>query len=246
MNVRKIIKVAGLNLGIAVINTILFSPGFIGVSIGGESVLKTAFGATEIFMSVVIFIFGNYKLFSDKKEIIKANEINNLDECKEALKQNCRKIVFEDDVSVVLEQIEGFRKKEKTINDILLQKFDLNEMSYSKFNGAIKDVEKVFCMNIKSIINKINAFDEEDYKRISKDNVHKKFSKEFINTKMGIYGEFISFVKNAMEDNEQIILKLDKLLLEISKFNSLEDGELENMTAIKEIEELTGKTQLYK
>lgn len=75
---------------------------------------------------------------------------------------------------------------------------------------------------------------------------NKLFSVEFIRAKMNIYNEYISFVKNATEENEQILLKLDKLLLELSKFNSLEIGEVDNMNAMKEIDELTAQTKYYK
>ncbi len=54
------------------------------------------------------------------------------------------------------------------------------------------------------------------------------------------------FVKDSIEDNEEILLKLDKFLFELSKFNSLEDGELENMSAIKDVDELINKIKFYK
>lgn len=233
-------------MGISVVDTVLFSPGLLGIQMGGASVFATAFGATAIFMSVVVFVYGNYKLLIAKEKIIQTSEIKTAEDCINALKLNYDKKTFEKDIATILEQIERFQKKKETIMDILLQKFNSTEMSYAKFNGAILDVENVFYINIKSILNKLNAFDEEDYHRISKDNAKKKFSIEFIQTKMSIYKEYISFVTKATEDNEQIILKLDQLLLEISKFNSLEDGEIENMPAMKEIDELINKTKLYK
>jgi hypothetical protein len=80
--------------------------------------------------------------------------------------------------------------------------------------------------------------------RIKKDG-EKKFSKEFIQTKMNIYDEYVSFIKKAIENDEQIILKLDKILLELSRFNSIEDGKIENMNAMKEIDDLIDKIKLY-
>lgn len=233
-------------MGIAVADTILFSPGLLGIQMGGVSTFATAFGATAIFMSVVVFVFGNYKLIVEKKKIIQTSDIKTAEDCINALKQNYGKKTFAKDIATILEQIERFQKKKETIKDILLQKFNSTEISYSKFDGTILDVENVFYVNIKSILNKLNAFDEEDYNRIRKDGAQKKFSMEFIQTKMSIYNEYILFVKNATEDNEQIILKLDKILLEISKLNTLEDGEIENMSAMKEIDELINKTKFYK
>ena len=54
----KIVKVAALNAGLAIGNTVLFSPGLIGLQIGGVSALGTAFGVTAIFMSVLLFGYG--------------------------------------------------------------------------------------------------------------------------------------------------------------------------------------------
>lgn len=241
---EKIIKILGFNIGIGVIDTIIFSPGLLGIEIIGASALETAFGATAIFMSVIVFIFGNYKLFIAEEKTIQVSEIKTADDCIDALNQNYDKRIFEKDITTILEQIEMFQKKREAIKEVLLQKFDSTEMSYSKFDGVISDLENVFYLNIKSIINKLNAFDERDYNRIKKDG-EKKFSNEFIQTKMRIYGEYITFVKNATEDNEQIILKLDEILLELSKFSSLEEGKIEEMSAMKEIDDLINKIKLY-
>ncbi len=241
---EKIIKILGLNIGIGVVDTILFSPGLLGIEIIGASALETAFSFTAIFMSVIIFIFGNYNLLIEEEKTIQISEIKTADDCIEALNQNYDKRIFEKDIDTILEQIEMFQKKRETIKEVLLQKFDITEMSYSKFDGVISDLENVFYLNIKSIINKLKAFDERDYNRI-KNYGEKKFSDEFIQTKMRIYGEYISFVKEATEDNEQIILKLDKILLELSRFSSLEEGEIENMSTMKEIDDLINKIRLY-
>lgn len=243
-SIEKIIKILCLNIGIGVADIILFSPGLLGIEIIGASALETAFGATAIFMSVIIFVFGNYKLLIEEEKIIQANEIKTADDCIDALNQNYDKKIFEKDITTILEQIEMFQKKREVIKEVLLQKFDSTEMSYSKFDGVISDIENVFYLNIKSIINKLNAFDERDYNRIKKYE-EKRFSNEFITTKMRIYNEYISFIKRAIEDNERIILKLDKILLELSKFFSIENGKIEEMSAMKEIDDLINKIKLY-
>lgn len=246
VEVDKILKIAGLNIGIAVADTILFSPGLIGLQMGGTSALATAFGATAIFISVAVFGYGNYTLLVKQEKIMQTHDLKTAEDCVAALKQNHDKKTFQQEISTILEQLERFQNKLGKIKNMLLQKFNSTEMSYQKFERALLDVENVFYINIKSIINKLSAFDEQEYKRIQKDEQRGKFSADVIRTKLSIYNEYISFVKNASEDNEEIILKLDQLLLEISKFNSLEDGEIENMSEMKELDELISKTKLYK
>ncbi len=242
---EKIIKILVLNIGIAVVDTILLSPGLLGIEIIGGSTFETAFGVTAILMSIIVFAFGNYKLIIEEEKIIQVSEIKTADDYINALNQNFDKRIFEKDITNILEQMEMFKKKRETIKEVLLQKFDITEMSYSKFDGVISDLEDVFYLNIKSIINKLNAFDEKDYNRIKKDGTEKKFTNEFIQAKMHIYNEYMSFIKKAIENDEQIILKLDKLLLELSKFDILEDGKIENMSAMKEIDDLINKIKLY-
>ncbi|MDP4088744.1 MAG: hypothetical protein Q8930_05670 [Bacillota bacterium] len=246
MSRDKLAKIAGLNIGIAAADTIIFSPGLLGIQLGGAGVLGTAFGATAILMSAIIFVYGNYSLLSNKQIIIHTSEIKTSEDCILALKEGYRKKTFEKDISMILEQIERFQKKKEVITDILLQKFNSTEMSYSKFESTIAEVENIFFINIKSIINKLNAFDEEEYSSLQKNNLKGKLSSELMNTKMAIYNEYISYVVKAIEDNEEILIKLDKLLLEVSRFNSLEDGEIEKMPAILSLDELIDRTKLYK
>lgn len=246
MKTSKLVKLATLNTSIAVLDVALFSKGLIGISLLGAGAMESAIGFTAAIMSGIVFLVGNSQILNEKQKAIAPTEIKTPEDCINALRQAEGKRTFAGDISMILEQTERFSKKKRTINDILLQKFSSGEMSFSKFSGGINDVENVFFMNIKSILNRMNAFDEEDYVRMRNGNLLKKLSEQVVQSKMNIYNEYIRFVKDAIEDNEEILLKLDQLLLEISKFNSLDEGELENMSAMKEIDELISKTKFYK
>jgi hypothetical protein len=92
----------------------------------------------------------------------------------------------------------------------------------------------------------LNAFDEEDYNSIRKKYEAGAISQQFMEEKFKVYEEYIAFVKAATEDNEQILLKLDKLLLEISGLNSIEGGQLEKMAGMIEIDNLIKQAKYYK
>lgn len=243
MNLNKIIKILLLNIGIVILNIIFFSPGFFNFQIDVTDAFKTALGITIMFLSVVIFFYGNYKIITQQEKVIQSHDIKNISDCISVLKQNYFKRTFSRDIGTILEQIERFNKKKGTVNDILLQKFNSKEISYLKFQGVINNVEELIFINIKSILNKLNAFDEEEYKGINKKS---DLSKEFIEMKKDIYEEYISFIRDSIKDNEEILFKIDKFILEITKFNSLEDGEIENLQQMKEIDELTKKVKFYK
>jgi hypothetical protein len=164
----------------------------------------------------------------------------------EALKIHRGIKTFEETVDLLLDQIERLQKKNKIIRDILLQKFSASEISYKKFDAVIDDVEDIFFINIRSILNKLDAFDEGDYNFIRKKHEAGAFSQKFMEEKFEVYSEYITFVKAATEDNEQILLKLDKLLLEISDLNCIEGGQLEQMAGMIEIDNLIKQAKNYK
>jgi uncharacterized UPF0160 family protein len=245
MNRKKRIKILILNLGIAAANIITFSPVLLGLELAGRGALETALGSTIIFLSGAGLIYGNYKLLVLEK-VIPPNKNSTVEDYIEALNMHRGLKTFEVTVDLLLDQIERLQKKNKTIRNIILQIFSASEISYRKFDAVIAEVEKIFFMNIRSILNKMNAFDEDDYNFIRKKYEAGAFSQQFMEEKFKVYDEYITFVKAAAEDNEQILLKLDKLLLEISGLNSIESGQLEEMPGMIEIDDLIKQAKYYK
>ena len=246
MKVKRISSLLGLNIAIVMLNIIIFSPGLFNIKIDFINIFQTSIGITIIIMSFIIFIIGNYKILIKEDDEIDISKLDDSEDYIEALKENSSKRVFSKDIDILLEQIERMDKKQEKIDDILLQKFTVNEMSYIKFKKTITEVRDVFYINIKSVINKINIFDEQEYEKIKKDIKNGKLNGKIEEQKKDMFDEYIFFVKDSIEDNEEILLKLDKFLFELSKFNSLEDGELENMSAIKDVDELINKIKFYK
>ena len=235
------IKLLGLNLGIAAANIIVLPEVFI---VG--SALATAFGSAFIFLSGTGLIYGNYKLLAEQKRETPTQKAMTAEDYIEELNNHKDLKTFENTVDLLLDQIERLQNKNKIIRDILLQIFSDSEMSYKRFDAIIAEVENIFYINIRSILNKINAFDEDDYNFIRNKRDSGDFSAEFMEEKIKVYSEYISFVKAAAENNEQILLKLDKLLLELSGLNSVERGQLEKMPGMIEIDDLIKQTIKYK
>lgn len=246
MSKDKLAKLVFLNLSIAIFNIILFSPGLIGIVLVGGSTVCLALGITSILMSILIFIYGNFRLVFECEVIIKTSELTNAEDFMTGLKQHISKKTFEEDILQVIEQIERIEKKIQTICQILLQKFTANELSYIKFKNTIISVQEAFYCNIKNIINKLNAFEEKEYIRIKKKVDDSGLKSDLINAQLGIFNEYILFIQNAIKGNEQILHKLDRLLLEISKLNTFEEGELENLAVVAELEGLIKQIKYYK
>lgn len=245
MNKDMLIRLLALNLGIAAANIAVFSSGLLAVDLFG-SALEKAFGSAFLVLSGSGLVYGNYKLLSEPEKAIPIGAKSTKEDYVEALNEHRGLETFERNIDLLLDQIERLQKKNKTIRDILLQIFNASEISYQKFDAVIAEVENIFFKNIRSIINKLNAFDEDDYNFIRKQRDAGAFSEEIMEEKFNVYNEYIRFVKEATEDNEQILLKLDKLLLEISGLNCIESGELEQMAGMIEIDNLIKQAKYYK
>lgn len=245
MDRKKLIQLSGLNLGIAAANIITFSPRLIGLELFEASALETALGITFIFLSGAVLIYGNYELLTGPEKEDQTNKIWMVEDYIEALNIHRELKTFEKTVDLLLDQIERLQKKNKTIRSILLNIFSASEMSYKKFDAVISEVEKIFFMNIRSILNKLDAFDE-DYNFVRMKFEEGALPEQLMKEKFNVYSKYINFVKAATEDNEQILLKLDKLLLEISGLNSIESGQLEQMAGMIEIDNLIKQAKYYK
>lgn len=95
-------------------------------------------------------------------------------------------------------------------------------------------------------------FDYKDYQKVvSKISNAQKVNgvgvaSQPLSEQLKIYNEHISYVRGLVEMNENILTKLDGLLLEISKLDDLNEEELEKMAAIQEINSLIEQTKYYK
>lgn len=233
-------------MAIVFINVVIFSPALGNFKITGESTFQSAFSITLIIMSIIVGIFENYTLLMGRQGKIKTSEIKSFEDCMEALKRSKEKRTFTKNIDKILEQIERLERKKDIIKEILLERFSASELTYRKFQGVINNIEKILYINIKGAINKITIFDDEEYREYLQDYKKGKLSEEVVRKRMVIYEDYIDFVEKAIEDNEEILLKLDRFLLELSKLDTLEEGEIENMVAMKELDELTKKIKLYK
>ena len=146
MKVKRISSLLGLNIAIVMLNIIIFSPGLFNIKIDFINIFQTSIGITIIIMSFIIFIIGNYKILIKEDNEIDISKLDDSEDYIEALKENSSKRVFSKDIDILLEQIERMDKKQEKIDDILLQKFTVNEKSYIKFKKTITEVRDVFYM----------------------------------------------------------------------------------------------------
>ena len=244
MSIKKKLKLFLLNFIIALVNIILFSNAFVGLALFSGPALSIAFAWTAIALSGIVFVVGNKALLTTRETRFLIQDMQSLEDCVSVFKQALQNgDVFDDCILQNMEQIKRFRRKYDTIHDLLKQKFSVSELSYLKFSGVLQEVERVVYLNMRSILNKMAAFDVDEYEAMMRKGIQEDaLSQE----KMKIYNEYIRFVTDATNVNEDVILKLDKMLLEISRYNSLEDGDVQKLPAIVEMDTLIQNAKLFK
>ncbi|WP_373228900.1 hypothetical protein [Cohnella sp.] len=240
----KYIKLLGIIVGVVVMNILVLSPGFLGVEIGG-SALTTAFGVTSLFASVLVLIYGSYVLLFKPPVVLPVKHIRTHEDYVEALTPYRRVKALEDNITLALEQLERLKKKKITLLNVLNQRFEATELSYKKFASVTYEVEKLFYLNVRSILNRLHVFDESEFESVMR-RKSKPFSRELLEEKTNVYNNYLTFMNSSIGTNEEILLKLDKLLLEISRLDSFEPGDIENMPCMQEIDSLIKQTKYYK
>lgn len=248
---KKSVKFLFLNVGILVLNIVVF--GVLKISIGANAV-STLIGVLVLVVSVLAFIGGNISILlkKDKINITKDYKDNDIgiekDELSAIEETNRKTRVFRSEMNKTTQQMERLNARNEAINAILLQHFKPSEITYKRFKEVIDSVNGVFRENVQKILERVNVFDEDDY--ISLVYRMKKNPKEAQDgnnrEKLKIYLEHMNYVKTVIGDNEVIITKMDKLMLELSKLNELNADNIESVSAIQDINELIGQTKYYK
>ena len=249
MSKDRLIKLAVFNLGLWLAYILLFSRAFFGLTLSAQNPLSTAFGVMSIVMGVVLFGYVNRRLLLPPPKpappLLTDDSLSTLDACAQALSQYIKgnPETFAADLRAAIGQIERMKKKKQTIRAILLDRFTDTEMSYKKFEGAVDSVENIMLLNVKALLRRVSAFDEGEYEDALK---RGGASAKLAESRRAILGEYTSFVSRSVEDNEEILIRLDKLILEMAKLGDLHGGAVEDMPAMREIDALIGDTKWYK
>ncbi|NUU64458.1 hypothetical protein HPT30_29295 [Paenibacillus sp. JW14] len=245
MNSSRLFKLLGLIAGIVLLNIAVLSPGLLGVDIVSGSALETASGVTLLVLSLLVVLYGSYILLfkpSPAKSIRKLE--TQVDYIAELHKYRNVK-VLKKDVVLALDQLERIDKKKDTLLNVLSQRFEQTELSYQKFIAVIGSVEKLFYLNIKGILNKLSVFDAEEFSLFTDSHNPGQFSDKLVQQKRNLFNEYFAYVAGYLGANEEILLKLDQLLLEISLLDSTDYKSIEEMPCMREINDLIKQTKLY-
>ena len=222
----------------------LFSPGLAGLIPSSTNSTKRILFFVAIVAVCALFIGVNYALLSPKKvKLVDKGELKAPKDYIKSLQDYSFKTDFEKQISILIGQIRRLSPKQAALDVILEQNFDKSEMTYIKFKTTIDEVVNLFFENIKKAINRIGVFDEEEFRKLKKNELN--LPEDSRELKMQIYTEHINYVDNIIKRNEDIITLLDNLMLEISKLDDISSSSMESIQIIAEMRELIKNTKFY-
>ncbi|WP_270167677.1 hypothetical protein [Paenibacillus sp. SYP-B4298] len=248
MNGSRILRLLGTIAIIIVVNIVVFSPGLLGVELGGGDRLQTAVGATLIIVSLLVLLYQSYTLLF-RPPVIQWRTVGNEadpEEYSAALGQYKSVKVLKKDMALATDQIERMQKKKRALMEVLGQRFEPTELSYTKFTSVILEVERLFYLNLKGILNKLSVFDPSEFAQFAGEQGAARFSERLVQERKSLYNKYLAYIEGYLAGNEEIMLKLDKLLLEISLLGSTDYREIDEMPCMKEIDALIQQTKYYK
>jgi hypothetical protein len=239
---NRFVRVLIFNIILVALLVLVFSPRLLGISLQGEAI-EAAMGVTIIFLAVVIFVWGNIKLLSIKKTPTqRQDKYQTPDECIQAINAYLREEskVFSIALNQLTDQLRRMKRKQDSFTEMLQQKFSATEMSYAKFHGVISESEKLMRAGVRNVITRLRAFDEDEYKRAASSMRNDRVTE----ARRELFSEYETYINSTLEQNENVLLKLDRLVLELSKLTDSSD--VDSLNTLDEIDALIQSAKWYK
>ena len=243
-NVKLILK----DVGYALLAVVLYSPGLLALSPADPSIFRAG-------CSIMGGLFIGYGLIKtniiDAKAPLKigTEKMGSVSDAINVLEDMSAKGIFGDTIRESLTQLRRAHSIESRFHVVVDEKFPPGSMSNEKFNGTAALSIAAIVKNCRAMVARINMFDENDYMNIKRlietgeylrDDVPDNIQQE----KYEIYEKNYRSIRDMVNTNEKILIRLDALAVEISTLD-IRDISVENNDIINEIESLIEETKYY-
>jgi hypothetical protein len=239
-------KLLGLMTGVVLLDILILSPGLLGVEIGGGNALETATGVTLLFSSLLTLLYGSYVLLLKPPVSLPVKNLRTREDYIDALNPYRKVKALNKEILLALDQLDRMEKKLNALIEVLSQRFEPSELSFKKFIQVISEVENLFYLNIRGILNKLSVFEASEFSMLGPAQTNGQVLNRLQQEKSNLYKEYFAYLTGYLSANEEILLKLDKLLLEISRLGSTSYEDVVRMPCMKEIDDLIKQTKFYR
>lgn len=164
--------------------------------------------------------------------------------------------LFKENADLTITQLERTKEKFERFINILNEKFDKEEISYSKFFATVEQVYKVLMENMEKIEKKFQGIGGSDYEYLVKRlesiehlTTHTQAQIEemsAIRYKKGMVKKELKTISEIISANEEVISSLDRILIETANLTTTSSSlDVSSDFARKELEELIKNARMY-
>lgn len=241
---KKAALLIALNGSTAALLIYLLSPGLFGLF--GRPFVPMLIGmAAGLFMIVLCLVADCRLLFSaPKQEIIPdADEIEEEDRPAlflEKLEKCHGRSFFRKDIDAAADQIKRFEKKQAAIREILHSGEKINA---EQCLAILDNVSNVFYQNVRSLLNRVMIFDEDEYKAFQAGRLELG-TEEVRRQKAEYYRTLADYVDEITDINEEIILQIDSLTLELTRANTENRWDADTILSMRKLDSYIQTTKL--
>ena len=147
-------------------------------------------------------------------------------------------------IKCTLRQINRISKKIGILQEIITIRFNKGDISYNNLMDSIEEIESIFYFNIIQIVHKLEAYDEEEYLDFKEEISAIKLQQN----KEKIYSRYKQDIEQSILANEEILMKLDELIIEFSDLvNSKKTSDGNGVPIVtKKVDQLIQIAKYYK
>ena len=228
-----------LGLGFELWLFYVISTGIFNLSLESDHFFQNMGALIILSACLAVFCMTEYKRLFKKKTsaALPPKPMKTISEAKRTVDRTVPK-AFKKEMRTLQAQMDRMKRKREMLDRELKNVFGDSRISYEKFARTIDGVESVFIDNVSKIVTRINIFDEDGYEKVFRD--HQEYTDA-----IEPYNAHFKYVKERLEENEQILTKTDRLLLEVTNLTD-RSSSVDNLPAMVELNELIDQTKLYR
>lgn len=239
---KNIFKIISLNLNIAIIAIIGYSPGFLNLRLSDESVFRAGMSIILGLFLLIIGIIANLRFISPKsKRIYISNNAIDITDTVSILETYKQDLYIGNIAKTGLEQINRLNKSVTRTEMEIKRKFGESAISYSKYHSVIDNANKMILENLISLGKRLQLYDANELERL-KNYKDDDIPDEIQEKQIGLIKRNYEQASKAIIANENLILSLDTLAMEITELSSCDD---DKSHFLEEIEQLTEEVKYY-
>ena len=242
-DVNKYTKVLLFNMIIVAIAVFCYSPGFWDLRLSDESIFRAGMSIIMALVLGAACVYGNYQMLGKKEyQKITREDISDIDKAETLLKMYFDGKYFGKTAKAAEEQLQRMLKSFNRAESLIDERFDKGSLSWNKYYSIVQSAQSSALDNVISMANRIQMFDESEYRRLSKykDDM---IPDEVQEQQLELYDKNMDKIKNAIAVNEKLLLKMDTLSMELS---DVSQEHTQSDELLKEIEQLTEEVKYYR